>query len=210
MGADWSRMDVSAQHHLAGCYRRGCLLRLFPEVKAVPCGDCGFAYPGLPGGSLASCRRKDTRRAADASHLGEGTVPLVLGEVPLEWGGSTGVAWVTWIWWRRARVQHAWSWGGRAVAWAILGSGLAIQSPCREGLPSLCWEAPAAGCQACQFCYTVVWLQSSFQKVCGGLGLKPNQSPTSLSGLHKPGVMVHTCSLVHRGRIRSSQQASVT
>lgn len=124
MGADWSGMDVSTQHRLAGCYRRGCLLRLFPEVKAVPCGDWGFVYPGLPGGSLASCRRKDTRRAADASHLGEGAVPLVLGEVPLEWGGSTGVAWVTWVWWRRARVQHAWSWGGRAVAWAILGSGL--------------------------------------------------------------------------------------
>jgi hypothetical protein len=139
-----------------------------------------------------------------------GMVPLVLGEVPLEWGRATGVVWVTWVWWRRAGVQRAWSWGGRAIAWAILGSGLAIQSPSREGLPSVCWEAPAAGCQACPFCYTVVWLRSSFQKVCGGLGLQHNQSPTSLSGLHKPGVMVHTRNLVRRGRIRSSRPASAT
>lgn len=89
-------------------------------------------------------------------------------------------AWVTWVRWRQ---------GGKfAVAWAILGSGLAIQPPCRERLPSGCWEAPAASCQACQFCDIVVWLQSSFQKVCRGLGLQLNQSPTSLSGLRKPGV----------------------
>lgn len=49
-------------------------------------------------------------------------------------------------------------------------------------------EAPAAGCQACQFCHTVVWLLISFQRVCGGLGLQLNQSPTSLSGPHKPGL----------------------
>lgn len=66
---------VSTKHHFACCYRRGCLLRLFPRVKAGPCGDWGFVYPGLSGGSLASWRRKDTRRAAEASYLGEGNGP---------------------------------------------------------------------------------------------------------------------------------------
>lgn len=99
------------------------------------------------------------------------------------WSQGRGVkihrsGWVTWVWWRRAGVQHAGRQGGRAVTPAILGSGVAMQRAARERLP-------AAGRQACQFCYTVLWLQSSFQKVCGGLGPSSIKAPLPSQGCVK-------------------------
>lgn len=86
MEAGWSGVDVRAQLHLT----RRCS-DSFQESKLDHVETGVLSIQCLPGGSLASHRRKDTRRAAEASHLGEGTVPLVLGpwhgEDPQGWRG---------------------------------------------------------------------------------------------------------------------------
>lgn len=149
-----------------------------PGVKAGRYGNWGFAYSVSawrePGSAQKEGDWEGQSRCWEGSrcHLEEETVlRSQSGKDPSEkpedrWSGVMV-----------GSVEEGWSaacWEvGRESCWLCSSEvRTEIQPPSIERLSCVWWEAPAVVCQACQSCYTVVWLQSCFQKVCGGLGLQ--------------------------------------
>lgn len=98
--------------------------------------------------------------------------------------------------------------GGRAVAWAVLGSGLAIQPPVGKGFLPFARRHLLLGVRlSVLHCGLVTkFLSEGLWGPRTAAQSKPCFPLRTTLGR----VMVHTCSLVGRGRIRSSQPALAT